>query len=224
VRLPPGEPECGPWRPTDPGELFDLLCGTPAPSGPRVVAVDGRGGSGKTVLAGALAEVARARGTRAAVVHTDDVAWYQSFFGWDELLAEHVLAPVRAGRGADFRPRSWVERDRSGSITVPAGVGLVLVEGTGSARRSLARWVDAAVWVQVDAVLARERVDRRDGDTPATRRFITEWDAEEEPFMLREQPWVHCDQVVGSTAAGDWVLGQPRRAAPSAERQGSGLE
>src|SRR4051812_45558101 len=140
MNLPDGEPECRPWRPTSPSELHDLISTTPAPpTGPRIVAIDGRGGSGKTVLAQEIAAIAGRRGTAAEAVHTDDVAWYQSFFGWDELLAEHVLAPVRTGRGAEYRPPSWPERGRPGAITVAAEAALVLVEGSGSARRASPR-------------------------------------------------------------------------------------
>jgi hypothetical protein len=205
--LPSGEPECRPWRPTSLAELHDLISALPTPpAGPRIVAIDGRGGSGKTVLARAIAEVA---GPAVEVVHTDDVAWYQSFFGWDELLAEHVLAPVRAGRGAAYRPLSWTERGRPGAITVSAEAALVLVEGSGSTRRSLAPWLDATMWVQVDTTLAAGRLRGRDGDTPAIRRHISEWVREEEPFMLREQPWARCRWVVSSTGDGDWRLGRP---------------
>jgi hypothetical protein len=205
--LPSGEPECRPWRPTSLAELHDLISALPTPpAGPRIVAIDGRGGSGKTVLARAIAEVA---GPAVEVVHTDDVAWYQSFFGWDELLAEHVLAPVRAGRGAAYRPPSWTERGRPGAITVSAEAALVLVEGSGSTRRSLAPWLDATMWVQVDTTLAAGRLRGRDGDTPAIRRHISEWVREEEPFMLREQPWARCRWVVSSTGDGDWRLGRP---------------
>jgi RecA/RadA recombinase len=208
--LLPGEPECGPWRPTSPTELHDLVVALPAPpTGPRIVAIDGRGGSGKTVLAREIAATAARSGRSAAVVHTDDVAWYQSFFGWDELLAEHVLAPVRAGRGAGYRPRSWQDRGRPGGITVPADAALVVVEGSGSTRGSLAPWLDATIWVQVDTALAEDRLRERDGDTPEIRRHVAEWLREEEPFMLREQPWSRCRWVVGSTRDGGWRLGRP---------------
>jgi hypothetical protein len=203
--LPRGEPDCGPWRPTSPAELHELISGTPAPpTGPRIVAIDGRGGSGKTALARAIAELS---GQPTGIVHTDDIAWHQAFFDWDELLAEHVLAPVRAGRGVRYRPPAWEARGRSGAIAVSPQARLVLVEGSGSARRSLAPWLDASMWVQVDTALARDRLRRRDGDTPQIRRHIAEWDLEEEPFMRREQPWARCDWVISSTGDGGWRLG-----------------
>jgi len=62
---------------------------------PVVLAVDGRSSSGKTTLA------ARMRGTVAGsvVVHTDDIAWWHSRFGWADLLIDSILMPVCQGRG-----------------------------------------------------------------------------------------------------------------------------
>ena len=210
MRLLDGEPECGPWRATTAEELLDLLLAGPGPAaGPRVVGVDGRGGSGKTVLAGALAEAAANRGAAAAVVHTDDVAWHHSFFGWDADLAEHVLRPVRAGRGAAYRPPAWRERDRPGAVAVPPGADLVLVEGTGVVRGSLVPLFDATVWVQVDREVALARLRERDGDGPEIRAFIADWEREEEPLLRAERPWARCTCAVGTTPDGGLLLGRP---------------
>jgi hypothetical protein len=114
---------------------------------PAVVAVDGRSSSGKTSLTGRLAE----RISGAAVVHTDDVAWFESACNWAGLLTAGVLEPVRHGKAVAFRPPAWDERRREGSIEVPPGIALLLVEGVGSGRRSLTALVDAVVYVQSDA-------------------------------------------------------------------------
>lgn len=65
-----GEPAAGPWRALDTAELVDhVLQVAGQPLGrPQIVAVDGRGASGKSTLA---AELKRAV-ARSAVVHTDD--------------------------------------------------------------------------------------------------------------------------------------------------------
>jgi hypothetical protein len=76
---------------------------------PLVIGIDGHSGSGKTTLAGGLA--ALDRGT--AVVHTDDLAWHHSFFGWDDLLIDHLLTPLHEGRlPIRCRPSAWVQRGR----------------------------------------------------------------------------------------------------------------
>jgi hypothetical protein len=58
-----------------------------------IVAVDGRSAGGKTTTSGRIAATVPG----ATVVHTDDVAWYESFFGWAHLLRDGVLDPARRG-------------------------------------------------------------------------------------------------------------------------------
>ncbi|HET9901253.1 MAG TPA: hypothetical protein VFR46_09340, partial [Actinomycetes bacterium] len=102
MRLLDGEPELGPWRVTSLDELLALLRGATrqATDRPAFFAVDGRSSSGKTTLTRRLA----ARISGAAVVHTDDVAWFESAFEWAGLITEGVLEPVRRGEPVHFRP------------------------------------------------------------------------------------------------------------------------
>lgn len=202
LRLIGNEPELGPWRAVPLPEFIDLLAGClPAVDRPAVVAVDGRSASGKSTLASQL----QAKLPDAVVVHTDDVAWYQSFFGWDQLLVEGVLEPAQAGLAVSFRPPAWDERHRPGAITVPQRTRWLLVEGVGASRRSLAAHVDAAIWVASDAVVARARGIERDGG-PQREWFWDEWAAQEEPFLAAERPWDHADLVTCGTPD---VLGSP---------------
>lgn len=171
---------------------------------PRIVAVDGRGGSGKTALAGRLAGALGA----AAVVHSDHVAWGHSRFRWDDLMADGVLGPLRAGKAVHYRPPGW-DRDcppgkEDGHLDVPAAE-TVIVEGVGVGRRSLAGLLDVVVWVQSDYREARRRGLRRDmaelgrsADEAALN--WDEWDEEEVPFLLADRPWERADFVVGTDA------------------------
>ncbi|WP_236006849.1 uridine kinase family protein [Nakamurella leprariae] len=199
--LEPGEPAAGRWRVIPVTELVESLYAAAGPvtGRPRIVAVDGRGGAGKTRIVDRLQVVAPS----SAVVHTDDIAWHHSFFDWDELLAEHVLRPVRRGEAVDHRPRAWIDRDRPGSIAVPAGLDTVFVEGTGIVRRSLAPLLDASVWIQVDRRVAARRLLARDGDDPAHRQMVADWEAVERPFLLAERPWAHATVVVAGSPVSD---------------------
>jgi len=78
MSLPPGEPPAGPWQVRFLSSLIRALLGVAdtQPGRPCVLAIDGRGGSGKTTIA----ERIRAAVPGAAAVHTDDVAWNHSFF------------------------------------------------------------------------------------------------------------------------------------------------
>lgn len=167
--------------------------------GRTLVLVDGRSGGGKTtvatILGGALP---------AAVVHTDDVAWNESATGWDDLLVDGVLEPWRSGLAVSYRPPAWVAHGRPGAIEVPADADVLVVEGVGAGRESLAALADLVVWVQSDRVRARRRGIARDASygtrTPEeAEAFWDEWMAAEEPFLATERPWTRSDLVVNGT-------------------------
>jgi hypothetical protein len=160
-----------------------------------VIAVDGRSGSGKTTLSERISAVVPA----SVVVHTDDVAWHHSFFGWDGLMITGVLEPVRRGEAVSFRPPAWQERSRAGAVHVPAGCSLVIVEGVGAARRELMPFVDAVVWVQSDMAEAKRRCIDRDGGDEAAVSFWDEWMAQELPFLARQRPWERAAVIVAGT-------------------------
>lgn len=199
--LAPEEPEAGPWQ----AELLPVVIetltqlGSTRAGGDRcvVLAVDGRSSSGKTTL------VARMQATvaGAAVVHTDDIAWWHSRFGWADLLTDGILLPVRRGEQVSFRPPRWAEHGRGGSIDVPASCPLLIIEGVGAGRREAAHLVDVLIWVQSDQREAERRSLVRVGQPggPRTVRDLREWMAEEEPFLSEQRPWERADLVVAGT-------------------------
>jgi hypothetical protein len=191
VEPPDGEPRFGPWRVRRIDEVMRGVLGT-RPGPPLLLAVDGRSGSGKTTVARRIVD----RAPGAAIVHTDDVAWYHAMFDWAELISDGVLAPLRRGEAVAFRPPPWDARARPGAVTVPAGCPLVVVEGVGIGRRDLAPFFDGLVWVQTDRALAWARGLARDGGGAAQEAFWHEWEAAERPFLAAERPWERADAVV----------------------------
>jgi hypothetical protein len=208
VELGPGEPAAGPWR-VEPLAVFAraLAEKSAAVSGrPRIIAVDGRGGGGKTVLAEGLCRVME----KAVVVHSDEVAWGHSRFGWDDLMAEGVLGPLRAGKPVHYRPPGWDHDVRAGFLDVAAGNATVIVEGVGVGRRSLAPLADVVVWVQSDFAEAKRRGIRRDmaglgRDPDEALRLWEEWEAEEVPFLLGDRPWERAHFIVMTAESGVMV-------------------
>jgi hypothetical protein len=214
MRLPDGEPALGPWR-VEPLDAFvarlRAAAGTPV-GRPPVVAVDGRGSSGKTSLARRIA----GRVPGAAVVHTDDIAWRQAVIDWAYLLERGVLTPLRAGRSVAYRPPRWEEHDRPGAIEVPASAPLVLIEGVGAGRRALAPLLDAIVYVQSDLDEIERRTAVRVAAGETTPENYVAWMAEEVPFVVAERAWERAFAVVCGTSPlphdpeSEVVVAQPR--------------
>ena len=201
LQLAPEEPEAGPWRAKPITVVIDSLTrpGRSRNTGDRtvVLAVDGRSSSGKTTLAARL----QAALAGSAVVHTDDLAWWHSRFGWADLLVDGILMPVHRGEPVAFQPPRWAEHGRRGSIDVPASCPLLIIEGVGAGRREAAHLVDALIWVQSDQREAARRSLARVGQPggPRTVQDLREWMAEEEPFLAYQRPWERADLVVAGT-------------------------
>ena len=198
MRLHPGEIEAVGWRVVTLLDAIQQLRDvSPQVTGrPRVIAIDGRGGAGKTTLAERLQ---KAR-PRSAIVHTDDVAWNHAYFDWSAVLADNILRPLHQGEAVDFRPKAWIAHDRPGSITLPAGADFIWIEGTGIIREELAAWLDASVYIQGDLDEQERRLVARDGDSPEQIKHVASWLQEELPFMAREQPWARATMIVAGPA------------------------
>ncbi|GAA2905213.1 hypothetical protein GCM10020220_113060 [Nonomuraea rubra] len=125
------------------------------------MAVDGPAGSGKTTFAGRLgAELG------CQVIHSDDfpVPWEEGPGGWFHALESQVLAPLQRGLPGGFRRYDWVRGRYAGRVAVPVAPVLV-VEGVGTARASVAHLLAYSVWVE-----AAEPVRLRRGAGAGRRR------------------------------------------------------
>jgi hypothetical protein len=207
LQLPPEEPEAGPWR-TQPLTVLVQALTQRAPREvvrPAIVAIDGRSNGGKTSLAARISDAVHG----SAVIHTDDIAWEHSRFGWADMLIDGILVPVRRGETVSYRPPRWVEHGRDGSIDVPAGCPLLIIEGDGAGRREVAHLIDALIWVQSDEREAERRRLARDQDPDALDRANQPasgapvdhagWMAEELPFNADQRTWERADVIVCGT-------------------------
>ncbi len=189
-------------------EFADLVLeNVGAPAGrPAVLAVDGRSASGKSTLAGRLAEAVPG----AVVVHTDDIAWWHSIFDWVDLITEGVLEPVRRGEAVSYRPPKWTERNRPGAVEVPAGCRLVIVEGVGAGRRELTHLLDGVVWVETPQAESTRRDEARIAAGETDRATYESWMAEEHPFVAEQRTWERAFAVVDGTSPDDVVVHERR--------------
>jgi hypothetical protein len=209
LHLAPEEPAAGPWRAELLSVVIDAVMGRgPDRSGswrPAVLAVDGRSNNGKTTVAARIGDMVPG----SVVIHTDDIAWEHSRFGWADLLIDGILAPVRQGQAVSYRPPRWDEHGRAGSIDVPVGCPLLIIEGDGAGRREVAHLIDTLIWVQADEREAARRSVARAADPPRgdlanqavdKAPFDEEgWMAEERPFNAVQRTWERADIIVCGT-------------------------
>lgn len=209
MQLAPEEPEAGPWHVELLRTVADAVT-KQEPDGrssgrPAVLAVDGRSNSGKTTVALRIRDMVPG----AVVVHTDELAWEHSRFGWADLLIDGILVPVHEGRAVSYRPPRWDKHGRAGSIEVPADCSVLIVEGDGAGRREVTHLIDTLIWVQADEREAARRSAARAASPPAADiankaadgvPFDDEgWMAEEIPFNAAERTWERADIIVCGT-------------------------
>ena len=203
IELQPEEPAVLQWQVSATDDLVEhllSLVGTPQ-GRPAIIAVDGRGGSGKTTLTTALA--AAVPGAQA--FHLDDLIWNEPLYDWDQLYVDTLTQLRRAG-SLDLVPDKWREHGREGSIRIPAGSPLVLVEGTGAGLAAVRSLIDAHVWVQTGDDVAERRGIKRDiaegvnGDAEESVRFWHWWMAGERLFFAKDRPWRRADVIVSGDA------------------------
>ena len=178
-------------------------------SQPRVlVAVDGMAASGKTTLAGALAR----RFARSAVVHMDDFTLpldrrYPGYF--EDALSNadvgrfdrEVLAPLRAGLGARYRPYAChPEPGFLAPLTVAADAHLVIVEGAYCLHPQLAGRYDLRVLYTVSPRTQRARILRRNGPEQLAR-FLSLWIPMENAHIRAHGLHASCDLILSGEAA-----------------------
>jgi len=177
-----------------PGDELDAIealtrAAPPRAGRTRVLAIDGRSGSGKSSLARQLA----------ARLDAPIVQLEQLYPGWDglqagvDLLVEAVLVPLSAGLVAQVPRYDWL----AGRFIEPwalEGPELVIVEGVGAGARAAAGFASILVWLELEAGLRQERALQRDGDL--FRPHWQRWAAQEDILLAREQTPLRADVVL----------------------------
>jgi uridine kinase len=161
--------------------IREALAGAPARVGStRVVAVDGRSGAGKSLLAARLRS-----GLGAPVVSLEDL-----YGGWDglengiDLLVSEVLEPLAGGRPARVPRYDWVARRWAAPVALDPPE-LLIVEGVGAGARRAAGYESLLVWLEAPPSVRRKRALDRDGETFAPH--WEQWAAQEDAMLARER-------------------------------------
>jgi uridine kinase len=155
----------------------------------RVLAIDGRSGAGKTLLAQELRT-----GLDAPVVALEDL-----YGGWDGLergiglLVTEVLEPLAAGRAALVPRYDWVAGEWAEPVPLEPPE-MLIVEGVGAGARRAAVYESVLVWLEGAASVRRARALRRDGEAFAP--YWDLWAAQEDAMLARENTPHRADVVL----------------------------
>ncbi len=187
--------------------MLMLLQGTERRRRTLLVAIDGRGGSGKSTFARRLERASE----EMTVVEFDD--FYLPLaerrarteagdteiggnFDWRR-LRDQVLTPLSHDAPASYQRYDWPSDERAEWHSVPVG-GIVLIEGNYSTRQELFAVYDYTIWIDAPHDVRLERGIRRGGaDTRA--RWLTEWMPEEDRYIAAEDPAKRVDLLLDGT-------------------------
>ena len=156
-----------------------LAAAEPSAGATRVLAIDGRSGSGKTTIAHAIA-----RQIDAPLISLEDL-----YGGWDglehgiELVRTAVLEPLARGEAATVPRYDWGAREW-GEPWMLEPPGLLVIEGVGAGARSLAPYTSVLAWIEMSEQDRRARALARDRDLYAPH--WERWAAQEEAYIERE--------------------------------------
>ncbi len=169
----------------------------------RVVAVEGRSGSGKSTVAARVCRALADRGEPVALLTMEDL--YPGWEGLAEasaLLRSWVLLPLAEGRAPAWHRYDW-GRGAFGAdrVTLPADVvehgGTLVVEGCGSGAAAVRDLPDLLLWVEADAATRARRLDARE-DAEAYAPYRASWARQEDALYACDPPRERADLLVGN--------------------------
>lgn len=133
---------------------------------PRILAIDGRSGAGKTTLAGNLRADLESLGHRATLFHLEDLypGWHGLRAGIDAYV-DTVLTPLSQGNTARWTPWDWASDAPAALSRETRATDVVLVEGVGTADPAALPFLSASLRLQAAPELRRDLALARDGAT-----------------------------------------------------------
>ena len=130
----------------------------------RIIAIDGPAGAGKSTLASRISSAFPS--SNIAIIPMDDL-----YAGWEDALTatltknlEHNIArPASQGKSIEYRKYDWLGK-KFGDFNRISTPELLILEGVGSGQKSIRKYLDQLIWIDVEPEVGLSRVLQRDGD------------------------------------------------------------
>lgn len=163
----------------------------PACGSTRVVAIDGRSGSGKTDLARRLHD--RLSTQSCTTVNVD--AFVPGWHSLDQVpgILRRALADLAAGRPAHMRTWDW-SQDRPGHWVELEAPDILILDGCGSGSRELRMFLSLLVWLEAPRDIRHRRAIDRDG--AAFEPWWDVWARQEAALFASEQTAAAADVLI----------------------------
>jgi uridine kinase len=159
-----------------------------------LLAIDGRGGSGKSTIAERLQE----RLESAVVVHLDD---FVSETVERQRLLQQVILPLKVGQPIRYQRFDWTTRSLAEWTDLEPG-DVLIIEGVSTLHPDLRAHFDIAVWLECPAEVGFRRGLARDRDNygvDTRRQWVDEWMPAEERYIATHRPQDHADFIIDTS-------------------------
>ena len=179
--------------------LNELLATREKCGATKIIAIDGRAGSGKTTLAADLT-LALSLENSVTLVHMDEI-----YEGWAAALGPSLTATLERLLEALSRKEpyalpiyDWGKGVFLTSRTI-APTQMLILDGVGSAQAKVREYAAATIWLDIEAEIGLERVLQRDGQGIVNE--MRQWQRDEENHFALDKTREYSDFILSTSEA-----------------------
>lgn len=172
-------------------DLIQKILALPRKRQTLLIAIDGRGGSGKSTLSQKLQE----KLPNVTIVHLDDFAYPDTD---RERLLKQVILPLEENKSARYQRFDWGTTQLGEWHEITPG-GIVIVEGVSTLHDILYKHFDFKVWIECPANTGFQRGLKRDIDVykvDTRDEWLNKWMPEEKKYIDEQKPQKRADYIV----------------------------
>ena len=167
----------------------------------KFIAIDGRGGSGKSTVAKLIADKLSAE-----IIQTDDFASWEDQINWWPLVIERVFQPIIDGASTLNYPRSkWWPTHRPEPVVNQYVTPIMILEGVTALRKEFRPFVSLGIFVNTPRETCIQRGIERDlanNTGKSEEEIITlwqHWATGEDDYINQNNPNDYAEIIIDGT-------------------------